>query len=85
MGISRKERLGMIIDILKEENGSTGTKLAEKFAVSRGTILKDIADLRRKGYPIQVSSMVEEGGMMVAWYELPRYLQSTSAASAERR
>lgn len=85
MGISRKERLGMIIDILKEENGSTGTKLAEKFAVSRGTILKDIADLRRKGYPIQVSSMVEEGGMMAAWYELPRYLQSTSAASAERR
>lgn len=85
MGISRKERLGMIIDILKEENGSTGTKLAEKFAVSRGTILKDIADLRRKGYPIQVSAMVEEGGMMAARYELPRYLQSTSAASAERR
>lgn len=85
MGISRKERLGMIIDILKEENGSTGTKLAEKFAVSRGTILKDIADLRRKGYPIQVSSMVEEGGMMAARTTLPRYLQSTSAASAERR
>lgn len=83
MGISRKKRLGMIIDILKEENGSTGTKLAERFEVSRGTILKDMADLRHMGYPIQVSSMVEEGGMMVARYELPRYLMS--AASAERR
>lgn len=85
MGISRQERLGMIIDILKDGNGSTGTKLAEKFAVSRGTILKDIADLRRKGYPIQVSSMVEEGGMMAAWYEIPKYLRNTSAVSAERR
>ena len=83
MGISRQERLGMIIDILKDGNGSTGTKLAEKFAVSRGTILKDIADLRRRGYPIQVSSMVEEDGMMAARYEPPKYL--TSAASAARR
>lgn len=83
MGISREKRLNMIIDIMRKENGSTGTKLAETFGVSRGTILKDIADLRRKGYPIQVSSMVEEDGMMAARYELPKYL--TSAASAARR
>lgn len=85
MGIDRQKRLEMIIDILKEENGSTGTRLAKRFAVSRGTILKDIADLRRKGYPIQVSSMIEEDGMMAAWYELPKYLKSTSAASAAQR
>lgn len=84
MGISREKRLNMIIDIMRKENGSTGTKLAETFGVNRGTILKDIADLRRKGYPIQVSSMVEENGTMAAWYEIPKYLRNTSAASAER-
>ncbi len=85
MGIDRQKRLKMIIDILIEQNGSTGTKLAETFSMSRGTILKDISDLRRKGYPIQVSSMVEENGMLAAWYEIPKYLKSTSAAPAERR
>lgn len=84
MGISKRNRQNMIIDILKKSDGATGTKLAEKFAVTRGTILRDIAELRRRGYPIQVSSMVEESGTMVAQYEIPRYLKSTSAASAGR-
>lgn len=85
MGIDRLERHRMIIEILTKQNGSTGTKLAEKFAVSRSTILRDIADLRRKGYPIQVSSMVEENGMLAAWYEIPKYLKNIPAASARRR
>ena len=63
-------------DILKcvsQPGGSTGNRMAAKFKVARGTILKDIAALRRQGYPIQVSSMITEDGMYVAVYELPKY------------
>lgn len=62
-----------ILKCVSQPGGSTGNRMAAKFGVARGTILRDIAALRRKGYPIQVSSMITEDGMYVAVYELPKY------------
>jgi len=84
MGIGREQRLSEILDIVLKEDGDTGAHLAEMFGVSRGTILNDIAVLRRRGYPIQVSAMVKEDGILSARYEIPRYLKNISAANAER-
>ena len=80
MGLTKEEKLAKqtyrreaILKLVSQPNGATGTYMAQKFGVSRGTILKDIAALRKQGYPIQVSSYTEEGGMIVAVYELPKY------------
>ena len=62
-----------ILECVSQPGGSTGNRMAAKFGVARGTILKDIAALRRQGYPIQVSSMITEDKMYVAVYELPKY------------
>lgn len=67
-------RRDQILKEVRKPGGATGSQLARTFGVSRGTILNDIAHLRRKGYPIQISSTTEEGGIMVAVYELPRHL-----------
>lgn len=81
MGLTKQEkaekvtyRRNQIIEKVKVPGGATGAQLAKMFGVSRGTILNDIAHLRRKGYPIQISSTTEESGIMVAVYELPRHL-----------
>lgn len=84
MGLSKQERQSKIVETLMNGEGTTGTKLSKRFSVSKGTILKDISELRKQGYPIQVSSMKEEGGAMAAWYEIPRFLRHTSAAFAGR-
>lgn len=80
MGLTKEEknaqlnhRREAILKLVSQPSGATGTYMAQKFDVSRGTILKDIAALRRQGYPIQVASHTEEGGMIVAVYELPKY------------
>lgn len=71
--VSRRHE--QILKYVSQAGGATGNHMAEALGVSRGTVLRDIADLRRKGYPIQVSSMVTENGMCVALYELPKYYQ----------
>lgn len=80
MGITKEEKAAAlaerrqrILECVSQPGGSTGNRMAEKFNVARGTILKDIAALRRQGYPIQVSSMITEDEMYVAVYELPKY------------
>lgn len=82
-----KYRREQILQHVDKSGGITGMKLAEMYGVTKGTILKDIAELRRQGYPIQVSSHIEEGGMIVAVYEIPQMLQRStkdiSAASVE--
>lgn len=69
----KTHRQEAILKYLETHGGVTGNTLSEIHGVTRGTILRDIAELRRKGYPIQVSSHVEESGMLVAVYELPKY------------
>lgn len=82
-----KYRREQILEHVDKPGGITGTKLAEMYGVSRGTILKDISFLRHQGYPIQVSSHIEENGAIVAVYEIPQMLRRSikdiSAVSAE--
>lgn len=70
---TKKERQQRILEQLQNSQGVTGNQLAAQYKVSRGTILNDISELRRQGYPIQISSQVAEGGIMAAVYELPKY------------
>ena len=65
-------RQSRILKYISEPGGATGGKMAKLFKVPRGTIVRDIAELRKKGYPIQVSSMVTEDGMYQAVFELMR-------------
>lgn len=91
MGQTRQEqaervsrRREIILKHVGRPGGTTGNKLAKMLGVTRGLILKDISALRRAGHPIQISSMVQEDGMIVAVYELPRYLipENMSARNA---
>lgn len=66
-------RQGLILKRVSEPDGVTGGRLSKELGVARGQIVRDIAALRRKGYPIQVSSMKTEDGMYQAVYELPKY------------
>lgn len=68
-----KARREAILKALQDGQELTGSYLAEKFKVSRGTILNDIGAIRRMRYPVQVSSMRVEDGMYQAVYELPKY------------
>lgn len=68
-----KARRDAILKALQEGQGMTGSYLADKFKVSRGTIMNDIGAIRRMGFPVQVSSMRVEDGMYQAVYELPKY------------
>lgn len=81
--ISRRREI--ILKHVGRPGGTTGNKLAKMLGVTRALILKDISALRRAGHPIQISSMIQEDGMMVAVYELPRYLmpENMSARNVE--
>ena len=76
MGLTKEQKDGYrqsrILKYISEPGGATGGKMAKLFKVPRGTIVRDIAELRKKGYPIQVSSMVTEDGMYQAVFELMR-------------
>ena len=76
MGLTEKEQrvYGRQLEILRlisKPGGMSCTRLADKFTVSRGTIINDIRDLRKMGYPIQTSMVVEQK-MYSASFELPR-------------
>ena len=91
MGLTKQEkaerinrRYDLIVKLVSKPGGITGNQLAKRLGTTRGMVLKDIANLRRMGHPIQISSRVEEEGMLVAVYEIPKYpiRQNTYAASA---
>ena len=86
MGLTKEQKAGLrqarILQRISEPGGSTSGRLAKELGTGRGMIINDIRDLRRKGYPIQVSSMVTEDGMYQAAFEL---MTNTPAANAERR
>lgn len=91
MGLTKEQTAGYrqsrILQMVSKPGGATSSRLAEHFKVGRGEIINDIRVLRAKGYPIQTSSMVTEGGMYVALFEMPRIPEKSSrnthAASAE--
>ena len=76
MGLTKEQKDGYrqsrVLEYISEPGGATGGKMAKLFKVPRGTIVRDIAELRKKGYPIQVSSMITEDGMYQAVFELMR-------------
>ena len=86
MGLTKEQKAGLrqarILQRISEPGGSTSGRLAKELGTGRGMIINDIRDLRRKGYPIQVSSMVTEDGMYQAAFEL---MANTPAANAGRR
>lgn len=78
MGLTKLDKKGQaifrqkkILELISKPGGMSCTRLADKFAVSRGTIINDIRDLRGMGYPIQ-TSMVVERKMYSASFELLR-------------
>lgn len=76
MGLTKDQKAGLrqarILQRISEPGGSTSGSLAKELGVGRTMIINDIKDLRRKGYPIQASSMITEGGMYQAAFELMR-------------
>ena len=74
MGLTKDQTAGYrqrrILKLIQEPGGWTGSRLAEKLGVKRGVIINDIKALRRKGYPIQTSSMRTEDGMYQVVFEL---------------
>ena len=89
MGLTKEQAAGYrqscILNVLKETGGVTSGSLASKFGVRRGTIINDIAALRKKGYPIQATSMRTEGGIYQAAFELITIPENTSAVRAAQR
>ena len=76
MGLTKDQKAGLrqarILQRISEPGGSTSGSLAKELGVGRTMIINDIKDLRRKGYPIQASSMITEDRMYQAVFELMR-------------
>ena len=76
MGLTKDQKAGLrqarILQRISKPGGSTSGSLAKELGVGRTMIINDIKDLRRKGYPIQASSMITEDGMYQAAFELMR-------------
>lgn len=74
MGLTKEQAAGIrqnkILQFISEPGGSTDNKMAKILETTRGVILNDIRALRKKGYPIQATSMITEDKMYVAVYEL---------------
>ena len=74
MGLTKDQKAGLrqarILQRISEPGRSTSGRLAKELKVGRAMIINDIKELRRKGYPIQASSMVTEDGMYQASFEL---------------
>ena len=76
MGLTKEQEAGYrqsrVLTLISQPGGATSSNMARRLRVTRGVILNDIKELRRKGYPIQVSSMITEDGMYQANFELMR-------------
>ncbi len=76
------ERLISILSILLQKDKTTTAELAEKFEVSRRTVLRDIDDLNKAGIPI-VSSQGYDGGISIMEnYKIDKTLLSTAEMKA---
>lgn len=82
MGLTKEQAAGYrrsrVLKLISQPGGATSSKMAGILGVTRGVILNDIKELRKKGYPIQVSSMITEGGMYQANFELMRIPRALS-------
>lgn len=58
------DRLIGILSILLQKDRVTSSELAEKFEVSRRTIIRDIEDINKAGIPI-VTSQGQGGGISI--------------------
>lgn len=76
MGLTKEQAAGYrqsrVLKLIAKPGGATSGKMAGILGVTRGVIINDIKELRKKGYPIQVSSMITEDGMYQANFELMR-------------
>lgn len=61
----RADRLFQIVQLLRRDRSTTGSRLAEELGISLRTLYRDIADLQLSGVPIE-----GEGGV---GYRLPRH------------
>ena len=59
-----------LLKLLKEQGPMSSISLARKFKTGRAEIFQDVRDLRMHNHPIEISSMITEGGMYVALIEL---------------
>lgn len=76
MGMTREQKAGYrqsrILEQLSKPGAVSSGKLAKMLKVDRGTIIKDVKELRKKGHPIQTGAMVTEDGMYQVQFELMR-------------
>ena len=76
------DRLIGILSILLQKDKVTSAELAEKFEVSRRTIIRDIEDISKAGIPI-VTSQGQGGGISIMdGYKIDRTLLSSSEMQA---
>lgn len=76
MGLTKEQATGYrqskVLKLISRPGGATSGAMAGMLRTTRGVIINDIKELRKKGYPIQVSSMITEDGMYQANFELMR-------------
>ena len=68
----REDRQTEILKMVSAPGGASSKKMADKLHTTTGQIVQEVRALRKRGYPIQTSTMVTEGGMYVAAFELPK-------------
>ena len=82
MGLTKEQtasyRQSRVLKLISQPGGATSGTMAGILRTTRGVIINDIKELRKKGYPIQVSSMITEGGMYQANFELMRIPRAPS-------
>lgn len=71
-----------ILSILLQKDKITANELAERFEVSRRTIIRDIEDINRAGIPIQTLQGQNGGISIMENYKIDRTLLSTSEMQA---
>ena len=71
-----------ILSILLQRDKITATELAEKFEVSRRTIVRDIEDINRAGIPIQTTQGQNGGISIMENYKIDKTLLSSSELQA---
>ncbi len=76
------DRLIGILSILLQRDKITASELAEKFEVSRRTIVRDIEDISKAGIPITASQGRNGGISIMDGFKLDRTLLSTEDMKA---
>ncbi len=71
------DRLIGILSILLQRDKITASELAEKFEVSRRTIVRDIEDISKAGIPITASQGRNGGISIMDGFKLDRTLLSS--------